>query len=112
MKFECMPVEPKRKILAGFASAVFCLSFSLESLAQPNSPESTVPQAGFFAGLGGGFDSIDFGTQDMYGYGTSDVFRNGVQVSGGSAGGPGTIEMDSKNKLSPTAQIGYFRRFG
>ena len=111
MNFESISVDTRRILLAGCVSAIFCFSFSFESLAQSRSTESTVPESGFFTGLGGRLDSIEFGTQNIYGYATSDVFRNGVQVSGGAAGGPGTIEMDSKNKLSPTAQIGYFRRF-
>jgi hypothetical protein len=39
---------------------------------------SDVPQSAFFAGLGGSYDTVRFGTQNVYAVGTSDVFQNGA----------------------------------
>src|SRR5277367_2514591 len=37
----------------------------------PPAPNSLVPQSAFFAGLGGGWDSVNFGNQNVFGRGTS-----------------------------------------
>ena len=72
---------------------------------------STVPESAFFVGLGGSYNSTDFGTQDVYAVGTSSVFQNGALFSTGSAAGPGTVQMGSETKFAPTVQGGYFRKF-
>jgi hypothetical protein len=63
---------------------------------------STVPESAFFLGLGGSYNSTDFGTRDVYAVGTSSVFLNGALFSTGSAAGPGTVQMGSETKFAPT----------
>ena len=75
------------------------------------SAASTVPESAFFAGLGGSYNSTDFGSQDVYAVGTSSVFQNGALFSTGSAAGPGTVQMGSETKFAPAVQGGYFRKF-
>jgi len=72
---------------------------------------SLVPHSGFFVGLGGGFNSVNFGTQDVYAVGTSDVFTAGVLTSSGSAWGPAYIGMPTETEIGFSAQLGYFERF-
>jgi hypothetical protein len=79
--------------------------------AQVASAGSMVPESAFFVGLGGSYNSTDFGTQDVYAVGTSSVFQNGALFSTGSAAGPGTVQMGSETKFAPTVQGGYFRKF-
>ena len=69
------------------------------------------PQGGFYVGLGGSVQSLDFGTQNVYAVGTSDVFTNGVLTSSGSAAGPATLYPDDRVQVAFSAQGGYFRRF-
>ena len=83
---------------------VFCIS----ALAQ----ERVVPRSGFSIGLGGSYNSSDFGTQDVVAIGTSQVFQNGTLVSTGTAAGPGTVDMPSELQFAPSVQAGYFRHFG
>ncbi len=99
----------RQVLLSGCLAALTGLSISSPALAKSNTSDSGVPDSGIYVGLGGGYHSISFGTQDIYGYATSDVFKNGVQISSGSAGGPGVIEMGSQNTFAPTAKAGYFR---
>ena len=77
----------------------------------PESARSYVPNSALYLGLGGSFNSIDFGTQNIFGFATSNVFKNGAQISSGSAGGPGNISMSSQNSFSPSTQVGYFQHF-
>jgi hypothetical protein len=74
-------------------------------------PASYVPQAGFFVGLGGSANSVNFGDQSVFAVGTSNVFRGGAQISSGSAAGPATISMDSQTTFAPSVQGGYFQKF-
>ncbi|HEY8332860.1 MAG TPA: hypothetical protein VIQ05_03615 [Tardiphaga sp.] len=78
---------------------------------RPLPERSMVPRAGFFVGVGGSAQSLDFGTQDVYAVGTSDVFTNGVLTSSGSAAGPATLYPDHKVQIAFSAQAGYFARF-
>ena len=81
------------------------------SSARAPEPASYVPQAGFFVGLGGSANSVDFGDQSAFAVGTSNVFRGGALISSGSAAGPATIAMDSQTTFAPSVQGGYFQRF-
>jgi hypothetical protein len=75
-------------------------------------PVTMVPGAGFFIGLGGSFDSVNFGTQAVYAVGTSDVFdKNGTLVSTGLAAGPADIYMPRRSTFAPSVQGGYFQHF-
>jgi opacity protein-like surface antigen len=72
---------------------------------------SAVPASGFYVGLGGSYNSINFGTQNVYAVGTSDVYQNGVKVSSGTAAGPADLYPSNKSGFAPTVQIGYFHNF-
>ncbi len=72
---------------------------------------SWVPPSAFFLGLGGSADAVDFGDQNVYAVGTSNVFLNGVQVNSGTAAGPATIGTPVQNRLAPVAQAGYYQKF-
>jgi hypothetical protein len=79
---------------------------------QVASAASTVPESTFFVGLGGSYNSANFGTQDICAVGTSSVFQNGALLSTGSAAGPGTVQMgSSETKFAPSVQGGYFQKF-
>ncbi|MET0917779.1 MAG: hypothetical protein ABWY07_05060 [Burkholderiales bacterium] len=39
-------------------------------------PGPSVPRSAFYAGIGGGYASTHFGTQNIYAIGTSDVYLN------------------------------------
>ncbi|MBR0648411.1 outer membrane beta-barrel protein [Roseomonas terrae] len=84
-----------------------CAAFPAAAVAQA----PAMPQSAFYLGVGASARIADFGTQDVYAVGTSDVFRDGVRVSSGSADGPGTVGMGSETGVSPVVQLGYFQRF-
>jgi opacity protein-like surface antigen len=74
-------------------------------------PVSFVPSSAFFIGVGGGYNVANFGTQNVYAVGTSNVFQNGVLVSSGSAAGPADVETNSQSTVAFSAQGGYFQHF-
>ncbi len=71
---------------------------------------SRLPESGFFVGLGGSYNSFDFGTQDVYAVGTSDVYQGGVKVKSGSAAGPADLYPGNQSGFAPTVQLGYFQQ--
>src|SRR5512147_2910585 len=79
--------------------------------AQPGTTGSLVPRSGFFAGIGGGYQSVKFGTQDLYAIGTSEVTQAGVVVATGVAAGAASVQMPNESTAAPTLQGGYFRHF-
>lgn len=88
------------------AAGVFC---SLGAAAAQTT--SNVPKSGFYVGLGGSYNSVGFGTQDVYAIGTSDVYKNGALYSSGSAAGPATLYPGSQSGFAPLVQAGYFQNF-
>jgi len=72
---------------------------------------SYVPNAGLFAGLGGSFNSVNFGNQSIYAVGTSNVYQGSTLTSSGSAAGPANIYVSSETTLAPAVQGGYFQKF-
>jgi hypothetical protein len=74
-------------------------------------PAPDVPTSALFIGLGGSYNAVRFGTQNVYAVGTSDVYQNGVLASGGSAAGPASIYIDPQSTLAFSAQGGYFQKF-
>lgn len=74
-------------------------------------PVSYVPNAGFFAGLGGSVNSMNFGNQSIYAVGTSNVYQGSTLTSSGSAAGPASIYVSSQTTLAPAVQGGYFQKF-
>ena len=75
------------------------------------SPASNVPRTALFIGLGGSLTAVNFGTQDVFAVGTSNVYQNGLLSSTGSASGPATIDMGVEPTFAPSVQVGYFRKF-
>ena len=75
-----------------------------------NASTSTVPNSGFFVGIGGGYNSINV-DQDLNASGISDVFTGGTQVAYGQAGGPASPFHDTQSSLAPEIQLGYFKHF-
>ena len=71
----------------------------------------TVPYSAFYIGLGASYNSVDFGNQNIFGFATSDVYKNGSQISSGAAGGPGDVQTNRQSNLAPSAQLGYFQHF-
>jgi hypothetical protein len=72
--------------------------------------DSVIPNTALFIGLGGSYNSMNFGTQNVYAVGTSDVYQNGVLASSGSAAGPANIYIGSESGFAPSVQAGYFQR--
>jgi opacity protein-like surface antigen len=77
----------------------------------PVPPGLFVPTSAFYLGLGGGYDVSNFGTQNVYAVGTSDVYQNGLLTSSGSAAGPANIETTAQPAVAFSAQGGYFKHF-
>lgn len=72
---------------------------------------SIVPERGFYLGIGGGFGQADFGSQDVYAIGTSDIYSStGALQATGSAAGPATVHIGSDSTFFPTLQGGYFQK--
>ena len=102
-----------------FTVMLFSLGFCISALAQtpvaqtPVAQSPVVPRSGFYVGLGGSYNSSDFGTQDIVAIGTSQVFQNGTLVSTGTATGPpAPVDMPSELHFAPSVQAGYLRHFG
>lgn len=72
---------------------------------------SLVPDSAFYVGLGGSFNAMHYGTQDVYAVGTSNVYLGGALQSFGSALGPAYIDLEDQNNISFAVQGGYFQRF-
>jgi hypothetical protein len=99
-----------------FASAALCL-LALSGLASAadmavGPPNPAVDPSGFFVGLGGSYNSINFGTQHVYAVGTSDVYSGGALVASGSAAGPTDFSTPAQSTFAPVVQLGYFQHFG
>lgn len=97
----------RRSFLSGCIAMLTGLGICVSVLAQT----SVVPRSGFYAGAGGSYDSLNFGKQDLYAIGTSNVYQNGILVATGYAAGPGTVNMPSESTFAPSVQAGYFRHF-
>jgi hypothetical protein len=94
---------------------LFGFGFCISALAQtPVAQAPVAPRSGFYVGLGGSYNSMDFGTQDVFAKGTSQTFQNGMLTSTGVAAGPGTVDMPTEFRpgtfgISRTA-LGYGER--
>jgi hypothetical protein len=73
--------------------------------------DPTAPAAGFFAGLGGSYNSVNFSNQNIFAQGVSNVYQGGAVVASGAAGGPTDPSSSIQSTLAPTAQVGYFQHF-
>src|SRR5215831_19264786 len=85
------------------------LGVSVSAVAQ----SSSVPRSAFYAAIGGGYASANFGTQDLYAIGTSSAYSNtdGTLLATGTAAGPGSVSMPNQSTFAPSADFGYFRHF-
>ena len=100
--------------LAVFSALLMPLDAGAADLAVTAPPTiSYVPQSAFYFGLGGSFNSADFGTQNVFAVGTTNVVNPaGAVVSSGSASGPGKVFMSgSEPTFAPSVQAGYFQKF-
>ena len=95
------------------AGAILATAAGLPVAVQAQGPPAAppVPQHAFYLGVGASANITGFGTQDVYAVGTSDVFRDGLKISSGSAAGPGTVGMGNDTAIAPVVQLGYFQRF-
>ncbi len=113
---QCLKVEPmnnartRRHHHVGAVMAL-CAGLPVSALAQDQPSAPAVPRNAFYLGVGASANLADFGTQDVYAVGTSDVFRNGARISSGSAAGPGSVGMGTDTAIAPVVQLGYFQRF-
>jgi opacity protein-like surface antigen len=87
------------------AAAVLCAAAASAQTA------GNLPDYAFYGGLGGGYNSVSYGTQNVYAVGTSNVYKNGSQVSSGSASGPAALFPGSQSGFAPAVQLGYFQHF-
>jgi hypothetical protein len=99
--------------LPGCIGLFLGLGIATSALAQTASKTSTVPRSGFYVGLGGSYNSANFGQQDVYAVGTSNVYNSGGTLvqTGMAAGPPAPVFMDSQSSLAPLFQGGYFQHF-
>jgi hypothetical protein len=72
--------------------------------------EPIVPRAGWFVGVGGSFNSVNF-DQDMFANGVGKVFSGKTLVATGAAGGPANPRQNTESTLAPEAQLGHFSHF-
>ena len=106
---------------ASALAVVFSLHANAADLGVPytDAPvySSMVPRAAFFAGLGGSYNSVNFGNQNAYGKGTSytppydDIFGDPQPAITGSAAGQTGLTLANVSGLAPTIQAGYFQHF-
>ena len=92
-----------RSLVSSAIAILIGLGICVSELAQT----SGVPRNAFYIGLGGSYTSVNFGAQNVYAIGTSNVFQNGVLVATGYAAGPGTVNMPSEWTFAPSMQGGY-----
>jgi opacity protein-like surface antigen len=87
-------------------------AFGVWASAVAQSP-SSVPRSAFYAAIGGGYASANFGTQNLYAIGTSNAYNNtdGTLRATGTAEGPGSVSMPTQSTFAPSANFGYFRHF-
>jgi opacity protein-like surface antigen len=104
-------VPMRSQVLRFFPSQCIVMLFGLGICMSALAQTPVVPRSGFSVGLGGSYNSMNFGTQDVNATGTSQVFKNGVPVSTGIATGPGTVNMPTESQFAPSVQVGYFRHF-
>jgi hypothetical protein len=105
-------------IVASLVAGVALLGVGSEAKAQSSAPFAYKapgapidPRDGFFIGLGGGYNSVNFGNRDMYVQGVSNVYQGPTLVANGFASGTNNVNMPGQSTLAPDVQIGYFQHF-
>ena len=104
-------VPMRTRFIRSFFSRCIVMLTGLGICVSPLAQTSGVPRSGFSVGVGGSYNSMNFGTQDLYAIGTSNVYQNGTLVATGYAAGPGTVNMPSESTFAPSVQAGYFQHF-
>ena len=95
-------------VFLGLAAA---LGAPAAARAQGDAPAPLVPASAFYVGLGGGYNSVSFGTQSAYMAGTADAYLGGYLIQSGAAAGPASIAMNAQSAFAPAVQAGYFQHF-
>jgi hypothetical protein len=67
--------------------------------------------SGFFFGLGGSYNSVNFDNRNLYVQGISNVYTGSALIANGFASGTTTVNMPAQSTLAPDVQIGYFQHF-
>ena len=111
MRLRALSLRFIRCLVLGFIGLLPALSVTASALAQADAPAPLVPASAFYVGLGGGYNSVSFGTQSVYMAGTSDAYLNGHVIQSGAAGGPASISMNAQSTFAPAVQAGYFKHF-
>src|SRR5215470_5015713 len=101
------------RIVGGHVSCVATIAALGVPVSAVAQMASSVPRSAFYAGVGGGYASANFGTQDLYAIGTSSAYNNadGTLRATGTAAGPGSVSMPNQSTFAPSADFGYFRHF-
>ena len=117
---KCSSVKSRRLVLVfaapiaiAMATAGIAQDAEAQQRARPSTsspPASYVPDNAFFIGLGGAFQGVNFGTQDVYFKGTADVYSSGALASSGSADGTGYLSMANAYVAALSVQGGYFNK--
>ncbi|NDV85359.1 hypothetical protein GTW51_01445 [Aurantimonas aggregata] len=97
--------------LVAMGSAFGAQAGDVTSPAAAVSP-SLVPNAAFFAGFGGSFNSVKFTDQNVYAQGVAAIFANEELYAVGAAGGSISPGFGTESVFAPSVQAGYFSHFG
>jgi opacity protein-like surface antigen len=73
----------------------------------PPPPAPAIPFAGFFIGLGAGYNSVKL-DRDIYALGLDSTFNGPLQIANGIAQGPGNPFHDNLTAFAPEVQLGWF----
>jgi hypothetical protein len=105
-------------LVASLVAGLALLAVASEAKAQSSAPFAYKapgapidPRDGFFFGLGGGYNAVNFGNRDMYVQGVSNVYQGPTLVANGFASGTNNVNMPEQSTLAPDVQIGYFQHF-
>ncbi|MBK8551711.1 MAG: hypothetical protein IPL53_11870 [Ignavibacteria bacterium] len=85
--------------------AISLLSLSVTAFSQ------SLPEGGFYAGLGANFNLVDYKETEANTLGLSNVILNGNIIAQGYAGGPYDFPGGTDNRFSPLIQTGYYHLF-
>lgn len=102
----------KKIILTSFSMGLAVSNAFSGSMGPIAVDKSLVPQSAFFVGLGGEWNTVNFGQQNVYGRGTSyspPTGGNSAQI--GSAAGSTDLQLNAQSALAPVIQAGYFQHF-
>ena len=93
-------------LLAKTCLTGICLLNVAASLSAQEPLVGGMSRTGFFAGIGGSYNSVTL-NQNMYVAGTSSIDINGVNVANGDAAGPTTPFNNTNQTFAPAVDVGY-----